>query len=246
MAVWHYRPASALIPRPADPATVCGPPPPMTASQIRVASGRAYIRNKARRPKFSLHLHAECIVGFRQGYLRKLPMLHAIFLPCNYLEWSPIIFPCSGSPRIDLFASVALHGPMLLCPSLICNAARNPRAFRSTARFSSPNPRGFLSDSSVDIPSGLTPSSHRYLCSFAPRMAGNAIIKLGLFFLRQLFQTTDLDACRSGLLGFCSISPIFRQKVTGTILRTKLAAVAQCLCPQFAFDETFQNQAVRI
>ena len=48
-------------------------------------------------------------------------------------------------------------------------------------------------------------------------MAGNAIIKLGLFFLRKLFQTTDLDAGRSGLLGFCSISPIFRQKVTGTI-----------------------------
>ena len=92
------------------------------------------------------------IVGFRQGYLRKLPMQHAILHPCNYLETSPIIFPCSCSPRIDIFASVALHGPMLLYPSLICNAARNPRAFRSTARFSGPNPRGFLSDSSVDNP----------------------------------------------------------------------------------------------
>ena len=145
-------------------------------------------------------------------------MQHAIFLPCNYLETSPIIFPCSGLPRIDIFASVALYGRMLLCPSFVCNAARNPRAFRSTARFAAlTNPRGFLSDSSVDNPSGLTPSLHRYLRSFATCMAGNAIIKLGLFFLRKLFQTTDLDAGRSGLLGFCKISPIFRQKVTGTI-----------------------------
>jgi len=48
-------------------------------------------------------------------------------------------------------------------------------------------------------------------------MAGNAIIKLWLFFLRKLFQTTDLDAGRSGLLGIGSVSPIFRRKVKGTI-----------------------------
>jgi hypothetical protein len=48
-------------------------------------------------------------------------------------------------------------------------------------------------------------------------MAGNAIIKFGLFFIRKLSPTTDLDAGRSVLLSFCSASPILRRKVTGTI-----------------------------
>jgi hypothetical protein len=40
-----------------------------------------------------------------------------------------------GSPRIDIFASVALHGKMPLSLSFVCNAVRDPRAFRSTERF---------------------------------------------------------------------------------------------------------------
>jgi hypothetical protein len=48
-------------------------------------------------------------------------------------------------------------------------------------------------------------------------MAGNAIIELGLFFLRKVSSTTDLDAGHSVLLGFGSVSPIFSLKVTGTI-----------------------------
>ena len=113
---------------------------------------------ESKTPPLNCH---EGLFLFSTRFSRKMHITHALFLPYNSSEPSPIIFPCFFPPRLDRFPWVALHCGPPLCLIFLCNAARNRNALRSTLRLSSTDPCGCLSVSCANHPSGHSSSSHR-------------------------------------------------------------------------------------
>ena len=87
----------------------CRTPPPVTASdRSESASGPLisifFVRTQ--NPPLPTRTGFD---DFRQGYLSNLPMHHALFLPYNYSDPSPPIFPCFDLLQLDGFTCVVLN-----------------------------------------------------------------------------------------------------------------------------------------